>query len=947
MRNNNRASIRRLSGRSLKNNRMRNVFAVLAIALTGILFTAVFSLTSGAMQAAQEETMREVGGRFHAGIKAATREQYEKTAEDPMVAKSSYTIYLGRADNIRKRQAEIRFTPKEDTLSDLFIELKEGRMPTERNEIIVDTFVFDELKLPCAIGEKIPLRFTFMGETVEEEFVVCGWYEGDAIAHASELFVSESYWIDLKGGYTDEDFAAWKEIHPEDAGVGLYAGNFFFEDSNDLENKIRTVIENAGYEPEKELAYGVNWAYMSSRAEAVDPLTLTILLGAVIVILLTGYLIIYNIFQISVVGDIRFYGLLKTIGTTKRQIRALVRRQAFLLSVIGIPIGLFIGFGVGRVALPFMLSIADSQREAAVALRCDPRIFIAGALFSALTVFLSSRKPGKIAGSVSPIEAVRYVESSGIKKSPARHAKRSREKNLALRYAESDGEKEPAPGYAEPGGEKKSAPGYAEPGGEKEPALGCVKMTGKKQADRREKRRNRDRGHFSALSMALANLGRNRRTTTAVISAISLSMILLAVVMTAVGSFQVDGYIGNRIAGDFLLANINVASGTARSADLEIAPEFLALADEQEGVEGKAEMWMQYRTFLRIDDGAMEKLRELDAQEKLRRDAWSVHDLEKMLGGEADFGGRFYGYSEELLSGLEVLDGTLDIDKFMTGDYILLTTILGEEELPPEEHIYRPGDRVTVRSYMEEASVREIRDASGEVVDVAYENPVEKEYEVMAIVRIPYSMNIHRYYANACDVVLPLSEIEKDSGYADLFAVSYQVAEEKKDAFRSALDAYTEGNPEMGYVSRESLREEFGGMVMVIATIGITLSAVIALIGILNFTNAMITEVISRRREFAVLQSIGMTGGQLRKTLIFEGISYVAASGAVSFVLGSILSYVILKAMNNMILFFEYRFQILPFVIMTPVLVLASVLVPVLAWKRIGRRSIVERLREE
>ena len=50
MRNNNGASIRKLSGRSLKNNRIRNIFAVLAIALTGILFTAVFSLTSGAIR---------------------------------------------------------------------------------------------------------------------------------------------------------------------------------------------------------------------------------------------------------------------------------------------------------------------------------------------------------------------------------------------------------------------------------------------------------------------------------------------------------------------------------------------------------------------------------------------------------------------------------------------------------------------------------------------------------------------------------------------------------------------------------------------------------------------------------------------------------------------------------------------------------------------------------
>ena len=882
MRNNNGASIRRLSRRSLKNNRMRNIFAILAIALTCILFTAVFSLTGGAMQAAQEDTMREVGGRFHAGIKAATGEQYEKISEDPLVVESSYTILLGMADNIRKRQAEIRFTPDEDVLPDMFITLEEGHMPVESNEIIVDTYILDELGLPYAAGEKIPLRFSFLGETVEEEFVVSGWYEGDAISHASELFVSERYWMSLKGARTDEDFAEWKEIHPEDSGVGLYSGNLFFENTYDLEEKVRSVIQNAGYEPEKELAYGVNWAYMSSRAEGLDVVTLAVLFGAVIVILLTGYLIIYNIFQISVVSDIRFYGLLKTIGTTKKQIRRLIRRQAFLLSVIGIPLGLLIGFGIGRAVLPFMLGITDYGQTADITLKCDPRILLSGAGFSALTVLLSCRKPGKIAGSVSPIEALRYAETGG----------------------------------------------------------------GRKAAVKRKKRRREAKGHFDALSMAIANLGRNRRTTTAVIAAISLSIILLAVVMTAVGSFELDGYIDDRIAGDFLLGNTNVTSGITRSGDLEIAKEFLALADKQEGVEGKTEMWTQFRTFLRVDDEAAANLKKLDAEEKLRRDSYSAAELEKVLRGEKDFEGTFYGYGEELLSNLEVLEGTLDIERFMTGDYVLLTPILGREKLPPEEHVYHPGDMVTVRSYTEDGSVQEIRDASGEVVDVIYKNPVEKEYEVMAIVEIPYGMDIHRYHANACDVVMPLSEFDTDGAYTNLFAVSYRVAEEKQKAFDAALAAYTEENPEMGYASRESLRKEFDGMVKIIATIGITLSAVIALIGILNFTNAMITEVISRKREFAMLQSIGMTGSQLRKTLIFEGVSYIAVSGAVSFVLGSVLSWIILKAMNNMILFFEYRFQILPFVIIMPVLVCSSVLVPVLAWRRIGKRSIVERLRD-
>ena len=409
MRNNNGASIRRLSNRSLRNNRMRNLFAILAIVLTGILFTATFSLVGGAMQVAQEHTMREVGGKFHAGLKAATRKQYEKVISDPLVKKSSYNIFIGAADNLVKRQTEIRYLPEADTLADMFITLAEGRLPEAEQEIVVDTFVLEELGRPCELGQKIPLRFRFMGEMIEEEFEVCGWYQGDGIGHASEVFLSERYWTGLRGTLTDEDFQNWGKEHPEDKGVGLLAGNLYFDDVGNLEEKIETVIRNAGYDPDTELSYGVNWAYMSSRMEEADLMTVLILICVVAVILVTGYLIIYNIFQISVISDIRFYGLLKTIGTTKRQIRRLVRRQALMLSAVGIPAGLAAGYGIGALLLPFMLSFSDYDGME-VALQFQPWILLCGAGFSAFTVYLSSRKPGRIAGSVSPIEAVRYTQ---------------------------------------------------------------------------------------------------------------------------------------------------------------------------------------------------------------------------------------------------------------------------------------------------------------------------------------------------------------------------------------------------------------------------------------------------------------------------------------------------------------------------------------------------------
>lgn len=879
MKNNNGAVIRRLSRRCMRKNRMRNVFALIAIALSGILFTAAFSLVGGAMQMAQENTMREVGGTFHAGIKAATMEQYEKTAADPLVKKSSFTIFIGIADNILDRQAEIRYTPEESTLPDLFITLEEGHLPREEREILVDMFTLEELGLPCALGEKVPLTFSFMGETVEEEFTLSGWYEGDHVAHASELFVSESYWLKLKGSLTDEDFVKWGETHPEDEGTGLTAGNFFFDNASGLEEKIRTVIQNAGYEPGTELSYGVNWAYMSSRMESVDPFTFLILASAVLVILLTGYLIIYNIFQISVISDIRFYGLLKTIGTTKGQIRCLVRRQAVRLSLIGIPVGLLIGYGVGKLALPFALSISDYQGME-IALRFDPWILVWGGGFTAFTVFLSSRKPGKIAGNVSPIEALRYTEADGKRKKGR--------------------------------GRKK-----------------------KKHAAR-----------FSTVSMAWASLGRNRRTTAVVIAAISFSIILLAVIMTAVGSFQIDQFMEQRIAGDFLIGNRNVTSTSHRSGDIDMEPEYLALADRQAGIQSRTEMWVRFQSFLQINDQAAEQLRKLDEEGKLNRSPYAVDVLEERLAGERSFNGFFYGYSDALLSNLKVLEGTLDVERFQTGNYVLLGQFLGAGHLPSGDHVYHPGDRVTVEYYTEDSTFREVRDESGATVDMIYENLGEKEYEVMAVVEIPDSMNLRRYSANSCDVVLPLAELEPEDANVHRFAVSYQVEEEAQEAFEAAVKAYTDEHTTMGYTTKESLRREFANMVTVIATIGISLAAVIALIGILNFVNAMITGILSRRREFAMLQSIGMTSTQLQKTLICEGISYIALSGVIGFLAGSLLSFLVLRALNNVLLFFEYHFQILPFVIMMPVFLVTAVLAPVAAYRNVRKKSIVERLRE-
>ena len=154
--------------------------------------------------------------------------------------------------------------------------------------------------------------------------------------------------------------------------------------------------------------------FRSGFEESVDIGTVLALAAVLILIIFTGYLIIYNIFQISVSNDVRFYGLLKTIGTTGRQIKRLILIQSLLLSVIGIPIGLVIGYGVGM----FMTRIVVAQMDGIMMVfSASPVIFVGSAVFALMTVWLSLRKPRRMAARISPVEAVRYTEGSGSKKS--------------------------------------------------------------------------------------------------------------------------------------------------------------------------------------------------------------------------------------------------------------------------------------------------------------------------------------------------------------------------------------------------------------------------------------------------------------------------------------------------------------------------------------------------
>ena len=150
----------------------------------------------------------------------------------------------------------------------------------------------------------------------------------------------------------------------------------------------------------------------------------------------------------------------------------------------------------------------------------------------------------------------------------------------------------------------------------------------------------------------------------------------------------------------------------------------------------------------------------------------------------------------------------------------------------------------------------------------------------------------------------------------------------------------------MDFESKATDTCSFDGLTSLIITIGGALSIIIGMIGIANFVNSVLTSVITRKKEFAMLQGIGITGKQLKRMLSFEGMYYAVGTIITSAVLGVLFSVVVVKGISSGIWFFTYQFVMRPMLVIYPFLILLTVAIPALLYRQIAKASIIERLRQ-
>jgi len=839
---NNKKAIHNLASKSFCANKTRNIIAVIAISMTTILFTSLFTMGIGTVESLQQATMRQAGGDGHAVLKYMTDEQFDVVKDNDNIKEIAYDMVLCdgiKNEGLLKRHAE--FWYYDDIGLKLgFIKPEEGHIPKAENEVIVDSKTLQLLGIPQKLGANISLQLNIRGETITRDFVLCGWWTSDPAFNVGQIFASHAY-VDA---HINELQCTYYEDYSMTGAINAY---IMFPNSMNLQKKLDKLMEESSFSSVQTdanyLDSNVNWAYISTNF-GMDTGTMAGLGFGLLLIILTGYLIIYNIFHISIVRDIRFYGLLKTIGTTAKQIRHIISKQAMIMSTIGIPIGLMFGFFSGKALVPLLMD-NTSFAGSTISVSPNPIIFIGSSLFSLITVYISTLKPSRMAGKVSPIEALRNTDGD--------QPKHSRKKSL-----------------------------------------NGTKMT----------------------RMALSNVGRNRKRTVLVIISLSLSIVLLNTVITLSNSIDMNKFVSVFNDTDFLIAHADYFNCNFRGKQNETSEEMISAVKALDGFEKGGRLYGGGENGIYVTD--------LNNTEIYNRDE------------AGDIFGALYGLEELPMGRLELLDGEMDMKKLLSGDYILEGVELDDNSnLDWETAHFKIGESVKLHNY------------SSGVDNNGKREYTTHEYKVLGHVAIKYFTNTCRISWKTYTFYLPAEAYKNIVPNPAVMSYAFNVADEKEADMEAFLKQYTNDvEPMMNYDSKATTLESFEGIQKTVLLVGAALGGIIGLIGILNFINAVLTSIVARRKEFAMLQSIGMTRKQLKIMLCYEGLSYAMLSSVFSLIIGILCSIVIVKAICEQMWFLSYHIIVWPLLIAIPVLLIFGVAVPLIMYGATVRQSIVERLRE-
>lgn len=434
---------KQFTNRSLKENKTRTIVTIIGIILSVAMFTATIEAFV-TVQAYLINYAEMYNGKHHVGFYNVEIDDVATITTDERVEKYTYVQDIGYAEigssNEYKPYLFIAGVPSDFT-DVMPIHLTSGRLPENSNEIVISDHLYSNGGVKLTLGQEITLQ---VGERQWEELVNITDEEYKELDGDSWQKLTQRVPLrKTEGEESSEQLINTKEktytvvgfcVRPEETSLEPrtapgYTAFTINESENTGTQSIYTILKN----PAEYGKFNTNiitalkvdstinndlLMYSFKSFNSAFPVLVIGLLSILIGLIVFGSVsLIYNSFSISVSERTRQFGILKSIGATKKQIRKSVLYEAAVLCAVGIPIGLVAGCLGIAVTFHFLSDSISTALAELTNLKMQfvfsPVAIIAASLIGFVTVIISAYIPARKAIRINPIESVR--QSNEIK----------------------------------------------------------------------------------------------------------------------------------------------------------------------------------------------------------------------------------------------------------------------------------------------------------------------------------------------------------------------------------------------------------------------------------------------------------------------------------------------------------------------------------------------------
>ena len=717
-----------------------------------------------------------------------------------------------------------------------------GSYPKKENEIMLSEDALSQLGIEKPkLDMEIPLSYVSKDGEQKDTFTLSGWfrsYTGTGMAFLSESYCQEH-------GYTLQNSGVLSISldNPKD--------NFY-----DIQDDI-TLNENQTFQ-----------GSVSTSSSNGSVYAMIILL--VFFIIDSGYLLIYNVLYISISRDTRFYGLIKTLGTTEKQIKTLVKRQAVTFACIGIPIGVILAGALSFGIVPIILENAFDSGKSIIDAEMffHPSIFILSIIFSALTVWISCNAPAKAASKISPIEALRYQNFASTK--------------TKIRSSTNGGK---------------------------------------------------------LHVMAYHNVFRDKKRAFLVFISLFMGITMILGVNGIIGSMKVENFIDKYMDYNFEYTDIQFEQPEQPNKEVsQFDEQFVEQIKQIDGVK-KVDIQKTVWAGIDFDEVALEgfmKIRYEDSRYKTEGQSYQemVADL-KEYANAGDYGCYITTLDDKALEEYNAKhpNTSIDIEAFNRGE----TAIAGmdTEYNAPNTALVGKTLCLTADSSDDKATDFLIDDS---FYFEDYENNLSegigRRKDIHIVPEIIYVSEAGMECLTKTPIISAIGVDIKDMNQV-----------EQIDSELQALNG-TLTKQEWSYKSPIGMMEEYNQVTYSMNLMGNGAAVLLIVIGLINFINVMLTGVVARKNEFAVMESIGTSKKQIQKILTLEGGIYALVTTVLIMTLGNAFLLLVADAVPHMADYakFEYPFALVICLIFAIFIICLSV--PAIVYRAVSKETVIERLHD-